>query len=347
MFPLANLKKIAIIRRNGLGDLLCLFPTILYLKEKAKSAEITLFVDHQNSPLLSYLPSVDNIVVFPTSGNKYLHLLRAALKMRWKKYDLALSGKTSPMKLMNVFLFALGAKRRVAYCDESWHSRFINFSLPYHSVHLQNIHQAVRSLQMVAPHLSTIPSRFQPTITVPRCVKQLYQQEIVALFSKTFGSSPMILLSASTNNPCNRLDPKNYAQIVNHAAQGLFIAALVIGLSKDQMRAKAICNELIIPNAIYLPRNFDAFMVALDQCDLFFVGDGGVAHLGASLNKKVVVLYGGVNPKQWTPLGREVDTFFHPHHVEKIEKQQIVHKLRTKIYESYHDRREDMQSQDR
>lgn len=41
--------NIAIIRRNGLGDLLCTVPLVHYLKETFPDASQTLFVDARNA----------------------------------------------------------------------------------------------------------------------------------------------------------------------------------------------------------------------------------------------------------------------------------------------------------
>jgi len=50
------MKKIAVVRRNGLGDLLCAFPLINYFQKYQPDAQITLFVDKRNAPLIPYLP---------------------------------------------------------------------------------------------------------------------------------------------------------------------------------------------------------------------------------------------------------------------------------------------------
>jgi len=166
------MKKIAIIRRNGLGDLLCAYPLILYLGKKYPNAKITLFVDARNYPLLGYLPPVDKVVVFPKKGNKYWNLFHKAFRYR-KEFDVAISAKTSPMKLANLFLFWLGAKKRIAYVDSSWHSKLINHPTPYHPSHARNLHQALKGLHLVAPELKAIPKECLPTLQIPEGVEGL------------------------------------------------------------------------------------------------------------------------------------------------------------------------------
>src|ERR1700733_3395601 len=155
--------KIAIVRRNGLGDLLCAYPLILYLQNKMQGASITLFIDRRNAPLIPYLPPVDEFVVFPAKGNKYWNLFCMGRRYR-KKFDLAISAKTSPMKLNNLFLYWLKAKERIAYVDKSWHSLLINRPLPFDPIVTRTMHQALKGLKTIAPELEEVPKKFYPTL---------------------------------------------------------------------------------------------------------------------------------------------------------------------------------------
>jgi ADP-heptose:LPS heptosyltransferase len=322
--PFHTFKQIAIIRRNGYGDLLCAFPLIFYLKEKAPHAQITLFVDRFNSLLLPYLPPLDHTVVLPPRGNKYFHLLKVALSHRRKNFDLAISAKTSPMKLMNFFLFALGAKRKVAYCDESWHSKLIDHRVPYPKKNF-NIHQGLKTLRLIDPRLEEIPEKFYPKLNVPGDIENLYLPQLKQ--NLPLDSHLLLTLNASTTNPKSRLSPIKYANIVNRLKKDIPIHAVVCGQQKDRERAFQIKEALRCNTSVYFPGNFDEFMVLLKASDLLFVGDGGIAHIGAGLDKHGVVLFGGVDPAIWSPLGDKTTVLFHPEHVDRIDEEEIFKKL--------------------
>ncbi|KMJ43692.1 hypothetical protein AB204_18180, partial [Xenorhabdus khoisanae] len=63
--------KIAILRRNGLGDLICTQPLIKFLQKKHPNSEISLFIDAENTELAHYLCHDININIIPVS---YTHL---------------------------------------------------------------------------------------------------------------------------------------------------------------------------------------------------------------------------------------------------------------------------------
>ncbi|NGX53701.1 MAG: ADP-heptose--LPS heptosyltransferase 2 [Chlamydiae bacterium] len=320
------MKKVAIVRRNGLGDLLCAFPLVLYFKRYHPHTHITLFVDHKNYPLIRYLPPVDEVVVLPATGNKYFNLLRVALKYRSADFDLVISAKTSPMKLMNFFLFFLGGRKRVAYVDKSWHSRMINQPIAYDETKAKKIHQALKGLHTVAPHLQVIPHELYPRIRISEEIKQRYQKLISV-------PHPSLLISASTTRESSRFDAERIATIVNRLYDDYSFSVVIIGEKKDRQRAEAIGAKLKTPYRLCFPRNFEEFMVLLDLCDLYFIGDGGIAHIGAALGKRGVALFGQTSPMEWHPLSARLSALYHPVHVNHLSDEMIITHLQTKIEE--------------
>ena len=99
--------KIAIVRRNGLGDLLAVMPLVKLCKEKHPGCHVTLFVDHRNAPLLPYLEGFDEAIVIEPSKNKYISLLKTLLKNRHRSFDLVISARPTPMQWLNLFLAGL------------------------------------------------------------------------------------------------------------------------------------------------------------------------------------------------------------------------------------------------
>lgn len=315
---------IAIVRRNGLGDLVCTCPLIFYIKKNIPNSKITLFLDSWNAPLATYLPHIHNVVIFPERGNKYWRVLKTASKYR-KKFDLSISAKTSPMKLMNYFLFCLKAKDQIAYVDKSWSRHLINRPLLYDPEEAAQKHQALKTLQTLAPHLQTVPQDLYPKIHLPSEVKKKYPLP-------QFGQ-PLVLVSATTTREESRLEPLKYCRLLNRLYEKYFFTALIIGQKKDEPRALEISRGLKMEKQLHFPRNFDEFMVWLNAADLFFVGDGGVAHIGAALDKVVLALFGGVDPIQWSPLSPHAGTLYHPQNVNYLSDDLIFDALVEKFNE--------------
>lgn len=307
------MKKIAIVRRNGLGDLLCAFPLVKYFQIHEPKTHITLFIDPRNAPLIPYLPKVQRVVIFPKKGNKYWSIWKTAFPFRGE-FDVAYSAKTSPMKLMNCFLWSLKAKKTVAYVDASWHSRLVNSPIFFDKDQAKQLHQSVKNLRMLIPGLEEVPEELHPTLTLPETDK----------WHEKASSFPTILISATTTRPESRLDPVEYASLLNRIyAYQPALHVLIVGQQCDEIRAQAIASHLHPPHKMYFPRTFDEFMLLLNSADFYFVGDGGVAHIGAALGKRVLVLFGGTTPIEWKPLSKNVEVLYHPATVNHIDNEEI------------------------
>lgn len=319
--------KVAIIRRNGLGDLLAAYPLILYLRRLYPHVAITLFVDGRNASLVPFLPPVEEVVVFPTKGNKYWNAWRTARRYRGQ-FDAALSAKTSPMKLMNCFLYWLKAPKRIAYVNSSWHSRLVNHPLSYDETAAKKLHQALKTLKMIAPELQEVPQEFYPRLSLPASIKSTYRSLLLP-----FDEKLILLASATTTRPASRFPVERYASLLNRLAKETPIHVLIVGQPQDEKRASSLAQKIEGSHSVHFPRNFEEFMVLLDASHLYFVGDGGVAHIGAALGKKAVVLFGETNPIEWAPLSKEVQTFYHPRHVEELPDEAIFNALKRKLVE--------------
>jgi len=79
-----QMKEIAVVRRNGLGDVLMTIPLILLCKMQAPNACLTLFIEESAVSLVPYLQGPDDVVVIPAEGGKYWNHLKAA-RNQYKK----------------------------------------------------------------------------------------------------------------------------------------------------------------------------------------------------------------------------------------------------------------------
>lgn len=309
--------KIAIIRRNGFGDLVCTIPLIRHFQKQYPDCEITLFVDERNASLAKYIPGLKEIVVIPKKGNKYLHLLKLAIKY-YQYFDTIISAKTSPMKIINFFLFCTQAKERYAYVDQSWHSCLINRPKKYEEGTAHQQHQALKALQLADPNYTEIPDELYPKVIVPKSEKIHFH-------------NTSLVISASTTGEASRLPEKGYAEIINQLAENFSFEVHITSLPQDLERAKQLQSLINTEAQIHTPSDFDDFISLINMCDLVFAGDGGIAHIAAALNKDSVFLYGGVSPDKWGPLGKNTDTYFAPDHVKNISKELIIESLRKKL----------------
>lgn len=324
-------RKIAIIRRNGFGDLICTIPMIGYCRNIYPKAAITLFVDKSNSLLVPYIEKIDKTIIFPKAGNKYINVILTALKARRKNYDLAISGKPSPQKLVNFFMLAIGAKKRVACVDNSWHSSFINCKVPFNNKKIENTHQALSCLHLLKPEFDSVPYKLYPMLRIPSNILNTYGSKLRQQLFEKKSNGPVILIACSNNRDSCLLTPKKYSNILNVLYEKYKFTVVISCLKKDIDTAEEVLKNLRMRGKIMVTEKFDEFMVLISLVNLLFIGEGGTMHLAAGLNKHQVVLFGGTSLKQWHPLSDKAICLRDPNNVNMIPQKAILTKLEKKL----------------
>jgi ADP-heptose:LPS heptosyltransferase len=299
-------QKIGIIRRNGLGDLLCVMPLVYLCKERFPQSQVTLFVDERGSPLIPYLEGIDDAVVIPFSRNKYASLLQTAWKQRARRFDLLISAKPAPMKLLNFFLYCLRAENRIACVDRSWYSRLVDQPRVYDP--LEERHQMVKTLRLLDPSIETVPAHLKPRLKVQP--------------SHQF-SDRTVLVSVTNNRIGSCLDADKMQRALNKLAQKKPFRTIINCEPQDTGRAEALARGLQMPAEIIPTPTFDEFITLIASVDAFFIGDGGIMHLAAALDKPQVVLFGGTKIWEWAPLSDKAVCLGDPHNVNLIPEEKI------------------------
>ena len=294
-FP--ELRNIAIIRRNGFGDVLCTMPLVHLCRSLAPQAKIHLFVDEMTAPLVPYLDGPDTVSVLEPSSNKYGQIIKTAWRHRKERFDLAISGKTTPMRLMNLSLALLRARKRAAYVGKSWDAHLINCPKPWVR---EEKHQALKLLQLLDP-ISHIPPAWFPRL-----------KNVTAI------SRPdHILVSVSNNRAGSALSLERMAACID-------VPVCITALEKDRAQAEKFAQMLTVSSELFIGRPFSEFLGLIKGVRGVFVGDGGISHLAAALDKPQVVLFGGTKVWEWGPLSDKARCLAHPHNVNEIPLSEIT-----------------------
>ncbi len=308
--------KIAIVRRNGLGDLMAVMPLIGLCNEKYPGCHITLFVDERNAPLLPYLQGFDEAIVIAPSKNKYLSLIKTLWQNRNRFFDLVISARPTPMQWLNLFLAGLKTPRRRAVVDESWHSKWINEPIVFEKEELR--HQMVKSLRILDKTLEEVPTHLMPILEP----KKSYSFD-----EKT------ILISVTNHRIGSQLDSAKIAKHLNKAFEKLPFKVILNCEPKDIARAQQAAALLKMKYEIIPTPNFDDFMGLLASVDASWTGDGGIMHLMSAMNKPQLILFGRTPLWEWAPLSQKAICVWHPENVNLIPEDEIEKGLERLIHE--------------
>lgn len=311
IFLMREVGSIAIVRRNGFGDALCTIPLVLYCKQKWPEAKVSLFLEEKTMCLAPFLAGPDRVVSIPRGRNKYFSALRLALEERKERYDLAFSAKTSPMRLMNAFLFALGARDRFAYTDRSLDALLVNRRVRHEET--KDLHQAVQILRLIEPGFGEIPSSLYP--------------KLKGVERTTLHAAPTLFFSVSNNRVGCSLSFERAAFFLNQLGKTNRFCTVVNSLPQDRARAEKLVSLIKGPSMVMPTERFADFLGLLNSCDAAFVGDGGACHLASALDKPLVALFGGTILSRWRPLSDKAVCFSTSSHVDTLPESDILKAL--------------------
>src|SRR5688572_1103674 len=98
--PRRPVRRILVLRRRALGDLLLTLPAVRALKESHPGATLDLLVDTPFVPVVRGLPDVDGVIVFPDRPSvprgRGRALLRLFAAVRRARYDLVVDALGTP-----------------------------------------------------------------------------------------------------------------------------------------------------------------------------------------------------------------------------------------------------------
>lgn len=321
VISLDSVRNVAVVRRNGLGDLLSTVPLLAYLRREASHARITLFVDRSNAVLLPYLTSYhDEAVVFPP-GNKYLAVLKTGLGHRGR-FDVAISTKGGSMKLLDIFLYASGARERIAGAGTKWHTKLL--TQPRELGNVKHRHQSATVLRLLGDGIEKVPVDLYPRLTIPAENTSRWEARVAEALAPLPG--PRLLVSVTNNRPTSTLAPQKLARLLNSPHLSPF--GVVISCEpKDEDKALELQTQLVVPSIVYPTHTLDHFMVLFSMADIAFTGDGGVTHIAAGLGIPQLALFGRTNPTVWHPLSERARWLCDAEDVNNINEAEILMEL--------------------
>ncbi len=328
--PLSTARSIAIIRRNGLGDLLCAMPVLEYCRRQSPEAKITLIVEHRNAPLLPFLRGFDRSVVLPR-GNKYLSALAVGALHWWPRVDIAIATKPTPTRLMSFALWALRARHRVAAVNDKWYCRFINHPVPLDLIPEGKIHQALAALRMLDPNLHEIPKELWPKLTLDAPFQAGPVSSMRDLLAFGDLSLPLLFVSLTNNRAASSLGVEGHTEILNRLATKTDFRVVISCEPRDLPKAQDLLPRLKCAAKIIASRNVNELIAILSLVDNVLVGDGGIMHLAAALDKPQTVLFGHDIVTQWHPLSDKATCLVSTAHVLDIPKEVIVDSVKQRF----------------
>ena len=293
---LSNIRKILIIRNDGIGDMLNSTPAIALLRRNYADAEITVLARPLNAPILVGNPDVDRVLIFdPAKAHRQLRdRLQFYRHLRREQYDLAVVLR--PSWWCNWIAFLSGARYRLG----RYRKRFK--SLLTHTWREQykkgEVHEIDRNFDLVSlictgeGHRKLVLNLLDDEIAR---TQQLLSDWEIAPTDFLVGIHP------GGSSFDKRWPEENYAKIADNFAHEYGTKILILR-GPDEVELERNIRKAGRSNFItYAPKSVRELATLIKRCNFFLCNDSGPMHIAAALDVRTVGIFGPTDHVVWRP----------------------------------------------
>lgn len=311
-----NPKKILVIRRDNIGDLVCTTPVFASLRKRFPSAEIGALVNSYNSEVLLRNPNVDRVFVYKklkhalTLSDRFkalrLRFLLIVKLHRWKP-DVTILAKASYDKNGLNFARQIRAKNIIGYVPEVKISKILP-DICLATPEFTDLHEVEAVAALLRP-LGIVETMGQLQVFPDPSIES-------RLRSNLPWAKNRIALHLSARETERRWGEANFIRLIKYILGTRQETQILLFWSPgnsddlqhpgDDGMAEQIINICEDQRLIPMPtQNLSELIAGLALCDIFIGADGGAMHLAAALQKQVLALFENKPDKlrHWYPWG--------------------------------------------
>lgn len=308
-------KKILVIRRDNIGDMVLSTPFLHELRQRFPIARIDMLTNTYCAPVLDRNPDLDHVYVYAKGHhrgsrsllNVQLARLRLILQLRRIGYDTIILGKPPveprPLQLARL----VGAPRIVGITEPG--SRFLkHLSDPVFWSPGQGHHIAERCMQLLKPMGGAAEAGKLHIFPEPRSVAAFTDKCL-----QRFGSEMKIIgIQISSRKPRQRWPIEYFAKLMKrlHEGHGFAFALFWSPGSRDNPMHPGDdenAEKLIASLPIDFPliachtTTLEELIANLAAMDMMITSDGGAMHLGAASGLPTLCFFGNSESARWHP----------------------------------------------
>jgi heptosyltransferase-2 len=289
-------RKILVLRRGGLGDVLMATPLLRGLREHFPSARMYVLTSKQAVAGLQGSPWVDEIFHVPTSKKDWLSLLH---KIRKERIDTAFI--LHRFFAASLFSLLAGIPQRLGF-DWKNHGFALTGSIPFSPARSQT-QQIGQLLTLLGKPAAATEMEFTVSEDASHCARELLQSWGSDPAKPLVGIHPGGGETAGSSEPAKRWLPARFGQLADLLQQRGIQVAMLQGPGDEPFVEEALKNITgrVLGIAAGLP--LGVFAALMKECDIVVVNDTGPMHLAAAQGVPVVAIIGPTHPAYTPPRG--------------------------------------------
>lgn len=298
-----KIQKIIIIKLGSIGDIVHTLPTLNALREKFPNAYISWIAKEEFSGLLLQHPSLDQVIPLSFTGSRIkviTGVFKIIRKIRKERYDVLLELQGDLRG--GLISFLSGVPLRLGYCAGS--SRVEKISTIFNNVKIrEGKGHILESNLNFAKKLGAKPEKISFCLYAGEG-----EREYIGSFLEREGinNKKIVIVHPGTTWITKRWPVKSYAHLIDKIKAHFDDIEVIITYSPNEKElAEKLKGIAQYPPLISPPTTLRQLVALIERCIIFISSDTGPLHIAAGLGKKVIGLYGPIDPVRNGPYGTE------------------------------------------
>jgi len=304
-----RIRKILVIRLDGIGDVI--FTTLLYeaLKKRYPEAKLSVLVDIQAKGVVDMNPYVDNVFVIKNtwfSNNSrfdsggILSILRI---IRKERFDIGIDLRGD---MRNILLMFFGkVKYRVGYGVTG--GGFLLNVIPDYEKDIQEVEKNIKLIKELDCKVTNRRLQIYYSQSDKASVLELLERENVGK------SDSLLAIHMGAGYPSKSWKKERFLRLLKELNERNYGRIVLIGNGRNDDYFNYICHRLDIDYINTIGSlSIRELAVLLERCSVLISCDSGPVHVAAAVGTPCIVLFSGTNTLgQWGSPDNNINRVIH------------------------------------
>lgn len=305
----ANYKNILVISLRKIGDTIIATSGVYLLKKAFPKAKITMLVKPLTQQIVQNNPIIDEVLIYDYKHQgAFSEMLQIANKLRAHKYDLCIVLDNKPRSAMIAWM--AGIHKRVGFENITFRNIYLNL---FYTDIIKIDYDSSHTLQ-VKNHeifINRFTGRNDVAKMVMSDISEQSKGKLDDIFSKLVKETNCDLkIALCIRSGCLTKDwsLEKFKEVVKCLSDTYNAVFYIVGPQSDVTIVEEfigdsgavpiynLCGKTTLPELAYV----------LKKSDFFLSVDTGSAHIAASVDTPMVVVFGATSPEKWGPYSEKV-----------------------------------------
>ncbi len=295
-----EVKKIALVKFFGFGNILMISPVFRQLKETYPGAELIFLTLKNNTKLVNHFKAVDRVIDIDISNFVLVpfRIIAALIELRKQNIDIVIDFEQFS-RTSAIISFLGGRKFSVGFgIDGNPRELLYDMAIP-----CSDKEHAVLQFQKLLYYVQ-VPMLNKESVALEPIV---YGDADRASIDPRLPNSPFIIFHVGNgpNAPEKRWDIENYVSLAKRLVTHGYQIAL-IGSKQDAPEVARFKELSTSPSLDFCNISLSELAYLMTKSHAYVSADTGPAHLAAAMGASSVILYGPTDPRTYGAWGKNV-----------------------------------------